>query len=284
MFKKVISSQSFSRLHALYAGSYSSLWPDWAVLMKKVAYQPDKISEIFRETQASICERAKTAGSNELRESGDEMDSILGRLLFKVQAKMLDVYCPVLSSDADFSLELSDNMQHFFDLRRVARKGWTRAVPAFHAGIGTDVETVDQHCVKTAWISSMLCSESSEHVFLMGLIHDHAELIVGDLTPNEVSNRTEKNALERKVYLELVDSSDIPVTSKNAFKQAFAECMERQSVESLWVHVADKIDMALQAHAYEERYHLDLQEFYDSAEEDIVDSLNMITSKKICDI
>lgn len=281
--KQIISNSAFSSLHALYRDWNSFQCPDWAGLMQNVAYQPENMPEIFLKACVQVC-----SGNAFLKSSVDlcENDLSIESLLFKIQSQMAECSEQCVSFDKKLlpkKINLSEKMVHFFDLKRVARKGWTRAIPAFSAGVGTGVETVDQHCVKTALLASMLCSNSFEHVFLMGLVHDHAELVIGDLTPSEVSNRAEKKALERKVYLELLEASDMPEISKDFFKQAFCECMTDKTVESQWIHVADKLDMAMQAYTYEKRFNLDLMEFYDSAEEDITRSLYMITSKSFCD-
>ncbi len=285
MLKEIIVSPVFSALHSLYCDSDSCQWPDWACLMKKIVYQPENASKIMINACIQVCHQIElNEPSNVLGEECGVLS--VERLLFQIMSQMqsfskqtLKVYDEIEIKD----LRLSEKMEHFFDLKCVARKGWTRVIPAFHAGVGTGVETVNVHCIKTAVLASMLCPEAFEHVFLMGLIHDHAELVIGDLTPSEVSNRAEKNAHEMKVYCDLVDDSELSELSKNRIKQAFDECMTGISIESQWVHIADKLDMALQAHAYEEKFKINLQEFYDSAEEDIIHSLKMITSKKNCD-
>jgi 5'-deoxynucleotidase YfbR-like HD superfamily hydrolase len=61
-------------------------------------------------------------------------------------------------------------------------------------------------------------------------------------------------------------------TNVKVLRQFFEQYMRAQTPSAHLMHIADKLDMALQALTYEERYHINLEEFLVSATSDILQS------------
>ena len=132
-------------------------------------------------------------------------------------------------------------------LKHVARAGWLRH------GISSP-ESVAAHSWGVAFIASQLCPENlnRERVLEMCIIHDLAEVRVGDITPYDKISKSEKKALE----LEAFESMKITTGSR----ELFIEYESQKTPESRFVRFVDKLDMALQAEIYEGE-DLDLSEF-----------------------
>lgn len=154
----------------------------------------------------------------------------------------------------------------FLGLEHVARAGWMRVIPAFADGVDAGVETVAEHSVKTAFLAGLLDPDNFGRTFLTGLVHDHAELVIGDLTPGQVKNRAHKNDMECRAYEEMLKHSGLEQNVIARLRQAFFECMEDKSRSAHCVHIADKLDMAMQAMMYERQAGICLEEFLVSSE------------------
>lgn len=100
----------------------------------------------------------------------------------------------------------------------------------------------------------------------MALIHDMAELLVGDLTPRDNVPKPEK--AEREVdTMEYITSSllgCVPggLQSGEEMLELFQEYEANTTIEAQFVHDIDKMEMLLQNVEYERRYGVDLTEFY----------------------
>ena len=158
--------------------------------------------------------------------------------------------------------QIDSHLKSFLGLGNVMRSGWMRVIPELKNRSG---ESVAQHSMKTAFYAGCLCSEAFAESFLMGLVHDHAELVVGDLTPEQVRDHSEKIRSECSAYRRMLDEAGLPDAATERLWQAFETCMTGDSSIAHGLHLADKIDMALQALSYERCFHVDLQEFLDSS-------------------
>ena len=141
-------------------------------------------------------------------------------------------------------------------LKHIARSGWLRHdIPT--------PESVAAHSWGMAFIASQLCPENlnRERVLEMCIIHDLAEVRVGDITPYDDITPSEKKALE----FEALESMEMNQKSRDLF----IEYESQNTPESRFVRFLDKLDMALQAEIYEGaeilRDDLDLSEFKQSA-------------------
>ena len=136
-------------------------------------------------------------------------------------------------------------------LKEVVRAGWVRA------GV-QNPESVAAHSWGMAMLATQMCPEELDlkRVLELCILHDIAEVKVGDITPHDNVSVEEKHRLES----EAIDSMGI-----NA-KEFFAEYEAQKTPESQFVRYLDKLDMALQAEIYEAQ-NLDLNEFKKAAQE-----------------
>lgn len=169
---------------------------------------------------------------------------------------------------------LTDIIRKHLPLWNVKRTGWTRTVPAFHPDTETaeQVENVAQHSYKTALLAAALCPEYPVEAFVMGIIHDLAEIQIGDIPPAQVKNKSQKHAEECKAFRTLIGSSPCQPETAQKLISLFDTYTHDDTHLANIVHTADKLDMAFQALHYECLYHLDLQEFLDSAQNIIQNS------------
>jgi putative hydrolase of HD superfamily len=113
-----------------------------------------------------------------------------------------------------------------------------------------------------AFIASQLCPENlnRERVLEMCIVHDLAEVRVGDITPYDNITSSDKKALEFEAF----ESMEINPISR----ELFIEYESQKTPESRFVRFVDKLDMALQAEIYEGADlfdDLDLSEFKKTA-------------------
>ena len=200
-----------------------------------------------------------------------ETGRFLGKLLQASVMRLSDCLARVAMRDRGDKLLGSSHAfpienEAFLGLERVARAGWLRVIPAFANGVDTGVETVAEHSVKTAFLAGLLDPDSFGWTFLMGLVHDQAELVIGDLTPEQVNNRAHKNDMECRAYEEMLEHSGLERNVISRLRQAFFECMEDKTRSARCVHIADKLDMAMQAMLYERQAGICLEEFLVSSE------------------
>ncbi len=136
-------------------------------------------------------------------------------------------------------------------LKGVVRAGWIRA------GV-KNPESVAAHSWGMAMLATQLCPGdlNFQRVLELCILHDVAEVRVGDITPHDGIAPEEKHRQETKAIQEMgIEASAI-----------FEEYEAQETPESQFVRYLDKLDMALQAEIYESQ-NLDLSEFKKAAEE-----------------
>ena len=136
-------------------------------------------------------------------------------------------------------------------LKDVTRAGWIRAGVA-------NPESVAAHSWGMALLATQLCPDELDlqRVLELCILHDIAEVRVGDITPHDNIHPDEKHRLETQAIHEMgIEASEI-----------FAEYESQSTPESRFVRYLDKLDMALQAEIYESQ-NLDLSEFKKAVEE-----------------
>jgi putative hydrolase of HD superfamily len=136
-------------------------------------------------------------------------------------------------------------------LKNVVRAGWIRA------GV-ENPESVAAHSWGMALLATQLCPNdlNLQRVLELCILHDIAEVHVGDITPHDGIHPDEKHRREAKAIQEMgINASDI-----------FSEYESQDTPESRFVRYLDKLDMALQAEIYETQG-LDLSEFKKAVEE-----------------
>ena len=134
--------------------------------------------------------------------------------------------------------------QKVLELKNIPRQGWKDKLQI------DDVESVAEHTYSTA-IMSMIYSDlqklDTEKIIKMTLLHDLAESITGDLTPDKISKKSkyEKENLAMKQIL-----SNIPNKVSKSYYKIWDEYQNVSSEEAKLVHEIDKLEMVFQAKYY----------------------------------
>ena len=157
-----------------------------------------------------------------------------------------------------FSNELTGVLAALEALKDVQRAGWLRA------GIKAP-ESTAAHSWGTALLALILCPDGIDRsrAVQIALVHDLAEISVGDITPHDNVSTAEKHAAEAAAFREL--TCGLP--RRELLMELFEEYSRAETAEAKLVHNLDKLDMALQAVRYEQSRaeNLHLREFADSA-------------------
>ncbi|KAI4139560.1 MAG: hypothetical protein L6R39_006230 [Caloplaca ligustica] len=102
---------------------------------------------------------------------------------------------------------------------------------------------------------------------LLALVHDMAESIVGDITPQDGVTKPEKSRRERTTMDFLTDRLLSPATgcaeAGRQIREAWEEYEAGETLESRFVHDVDKLELVLQMMEYERggKGEVDLGEF-----------------------
>ena len=139
-------------------------------------------------------------------------------------------------------------------LKDVARAGWLR--------VGVDApESVAAHSWGVAFLVLTLCPPGVDRgrALAIAVLHDLAEVRVGDITPHDGVSREEKHHAEDQAMSALTEG--LPASD---LKALWCEYEEGSSPEGRFVNACDKLDMALQAARYRSP-HSDTRELVDAA-------------------
>ncbi|CAD5229384.1 unnamed protein product [Bursaphelenchus okinawaensis] len=149
-------------------------------------------------------------------------------------------------------LQVIDNLKH------LKRTGWVHhKVP--------EPETVASHMYRMAVLAMTLDSKEVDVVkcVKMTLVHDIGEAIVGDITPKCGVSDKEKFKLEEEAVKTI--ASYVP-SMKEEWYNLWMEYEKAETKEAKTVKQLDKFDMVAQALSYEQKYNLDLSDFFRSTE------------------
>ena len=104
----------------------------------------------------------------------------------------------------------------------------------------------------------------------MALLHDLAESLIGDLTPEQIDKESKKK-LENNAFRKII--KNLPEQIKSKYLEIWLEYQEKVSPEAKLIHQIDKLEMALQAKIYQKNgYDKEkLGSFFESAKKEIDD-------------
>ena len=164
-------------------------------------------------------------------------------------------------------------------LKITPRVGWAiRGVP--------NHESVADHSWRVAALCFLLPRDQYNiaKCLEMAVVHDMAEVVVGDITPEDNIPKNEKQILELNAMHEIVallkgtdedsghnnhlpqnigNDSDAAVPTHQYLLDIFHEYEERNSKEAAAVKDLDMLDMILQADEYEGNHNIDMSDFFD---------------------
>jgi putative hydrolase of HD superfamily len=153
------------------------------------------------------------------------------------------------------------------NLKTVPRQGWIDKLSI------KNPESVADHTYAMAIIGMVLSDSqkyNTETILKMVLLHDLAESITGDLTPEQKS-KEEKLILENETIEKIL--KNLPENLQKQYQNIWNEYQENNSEEAKFVHQIDKLEMALQAKIYSEKNNSskEILSFFNSAEKEIKD-------------
>ena len=140
-------------------------------------------------------------------------------------------------------------IEKFFEivlkLKNTPRQGWIEKLEI------NNPESVADHSYSTS-IMSMVLSDlegiNSEKIIRMALLHDLAELITGDIIPDDMTKdeKTNKENLAIKQILK-----NLPSKIRVQYFEIWTEYQKKSTKESILLHDIDKLEMAFQAKFYQ---------------------------------
>lgn len=150
---------------------------------------------------------------------------------------------------------LSVMLSEALALKDLPRTGWVR-----HGLV--DAESVAAHSWGVAWLVLALCPTSIDRgrALAIAVLHDLAEVRVGDLTPHDGVPAAEKRRREASAISALL----APLPNAEALLGLWREYEDGSTAEGRFVKDCDRLDLGLQARRYESRG-LDSTEFVASA-------------------
>ena len=155
--------------------------------------------------------------------------------------------------------------QKVLELKNVPRQGWKEKL-----GVNNP-ESVADHSYSTA-VMSMILSDlqglNSEKIIKMALLHDLAESIIGDITPDHIT-KNEKNSKENLVMKQILKNLPSKITEQ--YFEIWTEYQKNSSQEAILIHDIDKLEMAFQAKFYQDKGipKEKLQTFFNTANKEI---------------
>lgn len=165
-----------------------------------------------------------------------------------------------------------ENTNTIFDiilhLKTIPRSGWQKKL-----GIKRP-ESVADHAFGVAAIAMVLSDSrglDSTKVLKMAVLHDLAESITGDLTPEDGPKSKKKN-LENAAMKKILSTLEPKIQKQ--YNTIWEEYQKNKTPEAKLLHQVDKLEMALQANLYKKSGYSKqkLKPFLDSAKKQISDS------------
>ena len=133
------------------------------------------------------------------------------------------------------------------ELKNIPRQGWKEKLEIYNP------ESVADHSYSTAVISMILSDMKgldSEKIVKMALLHDLAESIIGDITPEHIT-KNEKIIKENNAIKQIL--KNLPNTIAESYFEIWSDYQKKSSKESILLHDIDKLEMAFQAKFYQKK-------------------------------
>ncbi len=139
-------------------------------------------------------------------------------------------------------------LENFFwkvlELKNIPRQGWKNKLDLM------DVESVADH-IYSATIMSMVLSDlqglDTEKVIKMALLHDLAESVIGDITPDDMKSENKIN-IENNAMKQILEN--LPSNLLGQYTTLWDDFQKNSSEEANLLHEIDKLEMAFQAKFY----------------------------------
>jgi|TARA_B100001105_G_C22120178_1_gene327165 putative hydrolase of HD superfamily len=160
-----------------------------------------------------------------------------------------------------------DFFKNSANLKNIPRQGWIDKLSI------SSPESVSDHSYSMA-IMCMIISDlrnlNSEKILKMALLHDLAESIIGDFTPEQI-DKEKKKKLENNAFEKIV--KNLPEQIKSKYLEIWFEYQDNTSPEAKLIHQIDKLEMVLQAKIYQKNgYDKEkIESFFNSAKKEITD-------------
>lgn len=166
------------------------------------------------------------------------------------------------------TLENSKSLfEYILKLKTIPRTGWQKKL-----GIARP-ESVADHTYSVAAIAMVLSDAKkldTRKILKMAILHDLAESITGDLTPEDCP-KTKKIRLENSAMKKILSYLD--VKTQKQYWTIWMQYQKNSTREARLLHDVDKLEMALQARVYSKSHQKKkLEPFFDSAKIHILDS------------
>lgn len=130
------------------------------------------------------------------------------------------------------------------NLKKIPRQGWIDKLSI------KNPESVADHTF-SMMVMGMVLSDlenyDTQKILKMIVLHDLAESVTGDLTP-EQKPKNEKTKLENSTIRKIL--SNLPKKLEKQYLEIWREFQENQTRESKYVHQIDRLEMTLQAMIY----------------------------------
>ena len=153
------------------------------------------------------------------------------------------------------------------ELKNVPRQGWKEKLEI------DNPESVADHSYSTTVLSMILSDMKgldTEKIIRMALLHDLAESIIGDITPDHIT-KNEKITKENNAIKQIL--KNLPDDITESYFEIWNDYQKKISKEAILLHEIDKLEMAFQAKFYQKKgiTKEDLKTFFDTAKIEIKD-------------
>ena len=161
---------------------------------------------------------------------------------------------------------IEDFLKAAIKLKTVQRQGWINKL-----GMASP-ESVADHCYSMA-VMAMVFSDlkklDTQKIIKMTLLHDLAESMTGDLTPDDMA-KSKKEKMENRAMKKIL--ANLPKPLRTDYEKIWAEYQQNHTSEARLLHQIDKLEMAMQAEQYKKEHSKkQLEPFFDSAKKEITD-------------